>query len=314
MGRRRQRAAGRREGRCAERLASRELSLYELDTSVHAFVPTGGAREQRLCGRARGQDAVWGPRFTGGRARRRGGSPSCDPGVRSQTGGPVCKLGVCPARPGAGGCGQCPLLRPVPTTSSQKSPQGRSSPPPAQNHSSPWLRTPAWVLPPLPPSRASATSKEHARPTAQEGGAQNLTPNTQGPRPSRSGPAPLRGTRHLLQEEHPAEAGAADQNLPSGPGSSEPSAFQPALHPRGLQMVLGAHRPLASPPCHRSPRLGTQGLRGRPPARCPARRLWSTEPASVLKQLLNTFLFQEPGLRRASEWPRGGISPRARSG
>lgn len=229
MGRRRQRAAGRREGRCAERLASRELSLYELDTSVHAFVPTGGAREQRLCGRARGQDAVWGPRFTGGRARRRGGSPSCDPGVRSQTGGPVCKLGVCPARPGAGGCGQCPLLRPVPTTSSQKSPQGRSSPPPAQNHSSPWLRTPAWVLPPLPPSRASATSKEHARPTAQEGGAQNLTPNTQGPRPSRSGPAPLRGTRHLLQEEHPAEAGAADQNLPSGPGSSEPSAFQPVV-------------------------------------------------------------------------------------
>ena len=112
----------------------------------------------------------------------------------------------------------------------------------------------------------------------------------------------------------PAEAGAADQNLPSGPGSSEPSAFQPALHPRGLQMVLGAHRPLASPPCHRSPRLGTQGLRGRPPARCPARRLWSTEPASVLTQLLNTFLFQEPGLRRASEWPRGGISPRARSG
>lgn len=218
MGRRRQRAAGRREGQRAERLASRELSLYELDTSVHAFVPTGGAREQRLCGRARGQDAAWGPEVQRRRARGRGGSPISDAGVRSQTSGPACKLGVCPARPGARGVGQCPLLRPVPMTSSQKSPQGRSSPPPAQNHSSPWLRTPAWVLPPLPPSRA-VCHFQGTRSAHRSGGRgpepeQPMTPNAQGPRPSRSGPAPLRGTRHLPQEERPAETGSRGSEPP----------------------------------------------------------------------------------------------------
>lgn len=131
-----------------------------------------------------------------------------------------------------------------------------------------------------------------------------LTAEAQGPRPSRSGSAHHWAPGTSCRKDTLQTLGAADQNLPSGLGSYEPSAFPPVVTaPPRVTGGMGANRPPASPPRHRSPRLGTQGLRGRPP------RLWSTEPASVPKQPLNTFLFQEPGFRRALEWPRGGILP-----
>lgn len=93
-----------------------------------------------------------------------------------------------------------------------------------------------------------------------------LTADAQGPRPSRSGFAHHWAPGTSCRKDTLQTLGAADQNLPSGLGSYEPSAFPPVVTaPPRVTGGMGANRPPASPPRHRSPRLGTQGLRGRPP-------------------------------------------------
>lgn len=152
-GRRRQRAAGRRAGQRAE-------------TGVQgAFIVRAGQAGARACADRRRQGAMtmrgsaragWGmgsrcSQATG--ARGQGESPSCNTGVRSQTGGPVCKLGVCPARPGAGGGGQHPPLRPVPATSIQESAKSQHPHPrlpAAGNHSGPGSAPPPGPCLPRP--------------------------------------------------------------------------------------------------------------------------------------------------------------------
>lgn len=66
-----------------------------------------------------------------------------------------------------------PSLRPIVRSLQSRNTPTLGSPPPGTTAAR--LRTPTWTLPPPPLPGQSATSKEHAPPAAQDGGAQRLS-------------------------------------------------------------------------------------------------------------------------------------------
>ena len=147
---------------------SRELSLYELDMPVHVFVRQdepgssdhAGEREGRV---GRGGPGVRGWRGPGGRTGLRAVTQASDHRQGALRASWVC------ARPGQEqGVAVSALLRNLSLRPLVRGVRKVATPPPpaprSPNHSSPRLRTPTWVLPPLPRPGRSAISKEHAPP------------------------------------------------------------------------------------------------------------------------------------------------------
>lgn len=103
----------------------------------------GGAREQRLCGE-RGQDAAWGPRFRAARSQGGGGSAGSVAQADVSVTWRPCVQARCVPKPDQeqGALARVPSSETCPSTSSQKSPQGLSSPPPRPEPQQPWLQHP----------------------------------------------------------------------------------------------------------------------------------------------------------------------------